>query len=126
MDESITLQLPTMYGDHHTSKVRQILTALAGVKTAYASSAQQKVRVTFDSGQITIDAIMEVLAKDGFAPGELPGMPNPPFDELRHVTATDRAEQVPDTKYAPPPQFGACPGLEPKVVDGEHPADRKR
>ena len=35
-DQHITLQLPTMYGDHHTSKVRQILTALPGVKNVTA------------------------------------------------------------------------------------------
>jgi hypothetical protein len=32
---------------------------------------------------------------------------------------------VPEAKYHPPPTFGACPGLEPRVIAGEHPADRK-
>ncbi len=50
---------------------------------------------------------------------------NPPLDELRHVTATDRAEQAPESKFKPPPAAGVCPGLEPKIIDGEHPADRK-
>ena len=124
-DQHITLQLPTMYGDHHTSKVRQILAALPGVKNVIASSAQQKVKVTFDSAQITAKAIASALAANGFPPGELPGMLNPPLDELRHVDAADRAGQVPDAKYQPAPALGACPGLEPKVVGGEHPADHK-
>ena len=124
-DQHITLQLPTMYGDHHTSKVRQILTALPGVKHVSASSAQQKVQVAFDPAQTSTDAIRSALAVSGFPPGELPGMLNPPLDELRHVTASDRAERAPEAKYAPPAKFGACPGLEPKVVGGEHPADRK-
>ena len=124
-EQHIILQLPAMYGDHHTVKVRQVLAALPGVKNAWASSAQQKVQVAFDPAQTSTDAITSALAAIGFRPGKLPGMLNPPLDELRHVTAADRAEQAPEARYAPPEKFGACPGLEPKVVGGEHPADRK-
>src|SRR3989304_247575 len=92
-DQHITLQLPTMYGDHHTSKVRQILAALPGVKNVIASSAQQKVKVTFDSGQTAPERAGAARAATGSPPGGLPGILTPPLDELRHVVAADRADQ---------------------------------
>ena len=48
MMEKITVDLPTMYGDHHVTDVRRILLALPGVEDVYASSAFRLVEVTFD------------------------------------------------------------------------------
>jgi copper chaperone CopZ len=123
--EAIELHVPTLYGDHHVIKVRQILNGLPGVVEAHVSAAQQHVRVTFEPAQISAEAITAALTQAGYTPGEAPGALNPPLDELRHVAAADRAETTREAKYAPPTAFGACPGLEPKAVAGEHPADRK-
>ncbi len=123
--EKIELHIPALYGDHHVLEVRRILSRLPGISEAQASAAQQRVRVTFDLAQVSTQAIVAALSAGGYTPGEAPGALNPPLDELRHVAAADRAETTREAKFAPPPAFGACPGLEPKVVAGEHPADRK-
>src|SRR4030065_331246 len=50
--KTYTLDLPTLYGDHHVIEVRRILLALPGVQDVYASSAFQVVEVTYDPDQI--------------------------------------------------------------------------
>ncbi len=45
---TITLELPTLYGDHHVLEVRRILFEIPGVIDAYVSSAFHAVEVTFD------------------------------------------------------------------------------
>jgi len=123
--DKIELRIPALYGDHHVLEVRRILSSLPGLVEAQASAAQQRVRATFDPAQITTEAIVAALSAGGYAPGEASGALNPPLDELRHVAAADRAETTREAKFAPPPALGACPGLEPQAVAGEHPADRK-
>jgi len=68
--KTYTLDLPTLYGDHHVIEVRRILLALPGVKDVYASSAFQVVEVTYDPDQITEEQIDMLLAEAGYA-GEL-------------------------------------------------------
>ncbi len=121
----ITLKLPGMYGDHHVVKVRQVVTALPGVTEVSASAALQQIVVAFDPAKLSAEAITSALAESGYPPGEAPAGLVPTADDLRHVVATVRAEATPESKYSAPPGVGACPGLEPRVVAGEHPADRK-
>jgi copper chaperone CopZ len=123
--DTLTLKLPTMYGDHHVVKVRQVVTALSGVAEVAASAALQQLTVTFDPAQTSAEAITSALRASGYAPGEAPAGFTALAEDLRHVVAAAQAEAVPERKYSPPPQFGACPGLEPRVIAGEHPADRK-
>ena len=123
--EKITLKLPGMYGDHHVVKVRQVVTALPGIAEVSASAALQQIVVAFDPAQLPAEAITSALTESGYPPGEVPAGLVPTVDDLRHVAATVRAETTPESKYSPPASFGACPGLEPRVIAGEHPADRK-
>jgi copper chaperone CopZ len=123
--ETLTLKMPTMYGDHHVVKVRQVVTALPGVVEVAASAALQHIVVTFDEAQTSAGVITSALRESGYPPGEVPAGLTPTPDDLRHVVATARAEATPESKYSPPPSAGACPGLEPRVIAGEHPADRK-
>ncbi|MGB9586137.1 MAG: heavy-metal-associated domain-containing protein [Anaerolineales bacterium] len=46
--ETITIEIPTMYGDHHVLEVRKILLAIPGVKEIYASSCFGIVQVEYD------------------------------------------------------------------------------
>ncbi len=48
--ETITIEIPTMYGDHHVLEVRKLLLAIPGVKDVYASSCFGIVRVQYDPG----------------------------------------------------------------------------
>jgi len=43
-----TLEVPTLYGDHHVLEVRRILTSIPGVQSVYASSSFHIVEVEYD------------------------------------------------------------------------------
>ncbi|NLS79890.1 MAG: cation transporter [Chloroflexi bacterium] len=70
---SITLSAPAMYADHHVLRVREALSALAGVQEVYASSAWQSVVVSYDSAKIAPAAIADALAQAGY--GDQQGTP---------------------------------------------------
>src|SRR5574341_2374095 len=106
--ERITLKLPSMYGDHHVVKVRGVVTPLPGVTEVSASAALQHIVVTFDEAQTSAEAIASALTASGYPPGEVPAGLTPTPDDLRHVVATARAVATPESKYSPPPSFGAC------------------
>ncbi len=69
--EKFTLDLPTMYGDHHVAEVRRILFELPGVDDVYASSAFRAVEVTYDPAKLTPEAIEAKLDEAGYS-GDLP------------------------------------------------------
>lgn len=66
--ETMTIDIPKMYGDHHTSAVHQALAPLAGIKSILASTASRQVQVGFDPAQIQGDAIIAALAEAGYPP----------------------------------------------------------
>ena len=68
--DSLTLDLPAMYGDHHVMEVRQLLLSLNGVKDVYASSAFHTAEVTFDPALVNADVITTKLDEAGYL-GEL-------------------------------------------------------
>jgi copper chaperone CopZ len=64
--EIVTINLPTMYGDHHVMEVRRILLATPGVIDVYASSAFQVVEVSFDRSVINDLQIAVILDEAGY------------------------------------------------------------
>lgn len=68
--EEITLEMPSMYGDHHVLKVRDVLTALEGVEEVYASSAWKQVMISFDPKKIEAADLEKALADAGYPPKE--------------------------------------------------------
>lgn len=64
--DTLTLDLPAMYGDHHVLDVRRMLLDLPGVKEVYASSAFQVVEVTFDPDEVAAADIEAVLDEAGY------------------------------------------------------------
>ena len=62
----LTLELPTMYGDHHVIEVRRLLQAVPGVEDVYASSAFQTVEVTYDSAKVNDLEIQIKLDEAGY------------------------------------------------------------
>jgi len=96
--ESVTLDVPKIYADHHVLAVREALLSLEGVKEVTASSAFKMVRVSYDPAMITPAAIEEKLRAAGYGPGEDWEIPNPPegkeddstwFKMIRRVTETN-------------------------------------
>lgn len=64
--DTLTLTLPTMYGDHHVIEVRRILLAESGITEVQASSCFQVVQVTYEPDQITPDDIKAKLEDAGY------------------------------------------------------------
>jgi len=64
--ETVTLEIPGLYGDHHTSTVRQALAQLAGIDSVWASAALHRVQITFDPTVIDRAEIAAHLAKAGY------------------------------------------------------------
>ena len=119
-----SISLPTMFGDHHVVQVRQIVTALPGIKDIRASASRRKLSVTFNRAQLTLEALCAALAKGGFAPGAAAAEALGTGEHLPIVAAADQVD-IREVKYTPPPAFGVCPGLETRYVGVDHPADRK-
>jgi copper chaperone CopZ len=125
---NLTLELPSMYGDHHVIEVRRLLLDLAGVEEVYASSSFRVVDVTFDDTAVTSDQIKHVLEEAGYL-GELP-MPaetgqaattegEKPY--FRHTAAFEQTGQVvsfgQQVPYNGRPLW-PCPGMGP-VTNGK-------
>lgn len=68
--KTISLDLPTLFGDHHVVEVRRLLLELPGVEDVYASSGFQFVEVQFDETKLASERINEVLEEAGYL-GEL-------------------------------------------------------
>lgn len=68
---TLTLEVPAMYGDHHVIEVRRILLELPGVEDVYASSSFRIVEVTYDPGKVNSERIQSCLEAAGYM-GELP------------------------------------------------------
>ncbi len=68
--EKLVLTIPTLYGDHHTTAVKDILAGIAGIQDSYVSSAFQQVSVSFDPKVVQAEAIRETLAGQGYGEGE--------------------------------------------------------
>ena len=68
---TLSLDLPTMYGDHHVTEVRHLLLELPGVSDVYASSSFQIVDIQYDEAKLSPDEIRAVLDEAGYL-GEIP------------------------------------------------------
>jgi copper chaperone CopZ len=66
---SVTIDLPTMYADHHVVEVRRILFEVPGVEAVDASSAFQIVKVEYDPEKTSEDILKQVLDKNGYLGG---------------------------------------------------------
>jgi len=69
--EKLTVDLPTLYGDHHVLEVRRILLEIPGVEDVYASSAFRLVDVTYDPAKTNGTQITARLEEAGYG-GEMP------------------------------------------------------
>jgi copper chaperone CopZ len=63
---SLSLELPSMYGDHHVLEVRRILLGFEGVEEVYASSGFGVVEVEYNSKKVTKKELTDALEKAGY------------------------------------------------------------
>ena len=68
--EKVVLDVPTLWADHHTLKVRDALVNLKGVEDVYASAAWKQVLVRYDEAKIDRAALEKALADAGYPVGE--------------------------------------------------------
>jgi copper chaperone CopZ len=66
--KKLAFSVPTLYGDHHTTAVKQILESLNGVKDIYVSSAFNQVSLSFDEKKVSPEQIETLLAEQGYSP----------------------------------------------------------
>lgn len=64
--ETITFEMPIMFGDHHVLEVRRLLLELPGVTEVYASSCFQVVEINYDENEINEKSIQDELEKSGY------------------------------------------------------------
>lgn len=63
---SLSLELPTMFGDHHVLEVRRILLGFEGVEEVYASSGFGVVEVEYNSKKVTKKDLESALEEAGY------------------------------------------------------------
>jgi copper chaperone CopZ len=63
---TISIDLPSLYGDHHVVEVRRLLLEMPGVKEVYASSCFHVVDVGFDLALVDEEKIRQKLADAGY------------------------------------------------------------
>jgi len=98
---SLSLEVPSMYGDHHVLEVRRILLEAEGVSEVYASSGFQIVEVEYNSKKITKAKIIELLEEAGYVGDlEIPLEPSIPVTEregdkyFRNTTYSEQTQNV--------------------------------
>jgi copper chaperone CopZ len=64
--ETLTVDVPAMYGDHHVLEVRRLLLELAGVQEVYASSCFRIVEAQYDPTQVDARLIQSALQQAGY------------------------------------------------------------
>jgi copper chaperone CopZ len=64
--KKLTLDLPSMYGDHHVIEVRRILFAIPGVEEVYASSSFRVVEIVYDPARVNDLEIQLRLDEAGY------------------------------------------------------------
>lgn len=120
---SLSLELPTMFGDHHVIEVRRILLEFDGVSDVYASSGFRVVEVEYNSKKTPKKDLVKALEKAGYTGDfNIAVEPSTPAIEdlkgayFRHTQATEQTgnivsfEQTVKVQRSP---LWPCPGMGP-------------
>jgi copper chaperone CopZ len=120
---SLSLELPSMYGDHHVLEVRRILLEFDGVKEVYASSGFQALEVEYDGRKTPKKTLIAALESAGYTSDfTLPEEQSIPANEqkdsayFRHTEASEQTgntvsfEQTVKVQRSP---LWPCPGMGP-------------
>lgn len=120
--KTVTIELPTMYGDHHVIEVRRILMAMPGVEDVYASSNFGIVQVIYDPVKVNDLEISMKLDEAGYlgewsipietdsTTQQKPG--SKPY--FRHTAVYETTRQVvsfSQTVSSPGKPLWPCPGM---------------
>jgi copper chaperone CopZ len=92
-----TFELPTMYADHHVTRVREVLLERPGVSEVVASAAARQVRVRCDESVVSEQELAAALASAGYEPGVEPAsltFAQPHQDGSTWYVVTDRTTKT--------------------------------
>ena len=99
--KTFTIDLPTMYGDHHVIAVRRILLELPGIDDLYASSSFHVLQVRYDEEKLQEEQIVKKLEEAGYLgdlqiPEEsnLSAVEDKDKKDFRHTAAFEQTKQV--------------------------------
>lgn len=120
---SLSLEIPSMFGDHHVIEVRRILLEFEGVTDVYASSGFGVVEVEYNSKKTPKKDLIDALEKAGYMGDfSLATEPSTPANEdvkgayFRHTEAFEQTgntvsfEQQVKVHRSP---LWPCPGMGP-------------
>jgi len=120
---NLSLELPSMYGDHHVKEVRRILLEFEGVSEVYASSGFRVVEVEYNSKKTPKADLIAALEEAGYTSDfALPEESSIPANEqlesayFRHTEASEHTgntvnfEQTVRVQRSP---LWPCPGMGP-------------
>ena len=129
--ETLTLDVPAMFGDHHVIDVRRLLFALPGVQDVYASSSFHIVEIQFDADAVSPAAIKGELEAAGYLDDlPVPEETDVPANEatngekpfFRHTAAyvqTGKTVSFAQNLPAAGRPLWPCPGMGPVAVMAE-------
>ncbi len=93
--ESVCVDIPAMYGDHHAAEVHQFVAILPGVQEARASAAFRQLTVIFNPEVVTREVILEQIQKAGYPIADgTPEEPNPAVAQTALSRSTLRMTQT--------------------------------
>jgi len=99
--EKVTFNLPSLWADHHTLAIREVLSQVAGVQEVIASPMYQDVLIKYEPGTVTPDALAKILVAAGYELAQAPQLPTYPertedtsdwFQFQERVTETDKRD----------------------------------
>ena len=116
--ERLVMNLPALYGDHHTSAVRKLLEPMDGVAEVHASPAARQLIVKYYPTVVSQEEIVGKLASEGYvADAPEPSFATPLGERLARHTAilAGTHESMAFAEQSPTLQGRAlwpCPGFE--------------
>ena len=96
--EKVVFKIPSLWADHHTLAVREVLGRVDGIEAVTASALYKDVVIEYDPAALSPDALAVALADAGYSVDQVPEMPSYPeriddssdwFQFQERITETD-------------------------------------
>jgi len=116
--QRVILSIPALFGDHHTTAIRQILARLEGVQDIQVSAATHQAVLQYYPDVVTQEEIENALTSNGYKLGDdEPAYPMPVAEiATRHSAVTIGAgDAMGFSELVPTPQgrpLWPCPGFD--------------
>jgi len=101
--EKVVYSIPSLWADHHTLAVRELLGRVSGVEEVTASPLYKDVVIQYDQTTVAPDALANALTEAGYEIAKAPELPGYPkriddasdwFQFQERITETDMRDLV--------------------------------